>query len=306
MQYSIDELLASIVIDAHVTFRGLACTQWGISGGTAGRIGFHLILSGECWVRTAASGAATRTSAGGLLIYRPTANYLLAHLPGVSEPRPPVRLAPLSSERSDPSVGLLCGYFDGGAANAALLKTLPDCVFWPSAAACPAPIAALLKVLDLCVHDRNSPSFVLERFLQLLLILVLRTAADVPRSQLGTLRAQRDAKLRNLLTALQREPGRRWTVRSMASVAGLSRSAFAELFRRELGESPARYLRSYRLALAARLKRRGGLSADELARRCGYRSTAAFRRSLRRSTSDPESVGTDSHGNGVHSEYGAS
>ena len=304
--YSVDDLLADAIIDAHVTFRGLACTEWGISGGTAGRIGFHLILSGECWVRTPASGTATRTSAGGLLIYRPNANYLLAHLPGVSEPRPPVSLAPLRSERSDRSVGLLCGYFDGGAANAALLKTLPECVFWPSAAACPEPIAALLKVLDHCVNDRNSPLFLLERFLQLLLVLVLRTVADVPRTRLGILRAHRDPKLRNLLTALHRQPGRRWTVGSMARVVGLSRSAFAELFHREVGESPARYLQNYRLALAARLKQRGGLSADELARQCGYRSTAAFRRRLRRSTPGHEGVGTDSPRNDAESESRAS
>jgi transcriptional regulator GlxA family with amidase domain len=156
-------------------------------------------------------------------------------------------------------------------------------VFWPSAAACPAPIAALLKVLDLCAHDNNSPSFLLGRLLQLLLILVLRTVSDIPRTELGILRARRDPKLRSLLSALHREPGRRWTVGSMASVIGLSRSAFAELFHREVGESPARYLQNYRLALAARLERRGGLSTDELARHCGYRSTAAFRRRLRRS-----------------------
>ena len=281
--YSIDDLLADAVIDARVTFRGLACTGWGITGGPAGRIGFHAILSGECWVRTPASDAATHASAGGLLIYRPTANYLLTHLAAVSEPLPPVSLAPLSSERPDRSVGLLCGYFDGGGANASLLKTLPDCVFWPSAAACPTPIAALLRVIDLCAHDSHSPSFLLDRLLQLLLILVLRTVSDVPRTELGVLRARRDPKLRSLLSALHREPGRRWTVGSMASVVGLSRSAFAELFHREVGESPARYLQNYRLALAARLERRGGLSTHELARQCGYRSTAAFRRWLRRS-----------------------
>jgi AraC-like DNA-binding protein len=284
LYYSIDDLLADAVIDARVTFRGLACTGWGITGGPAGRIGFHAILSGECWVRTPASDAATHASAGGLLIYRPTADYLLTHLPALSEPLPPVSLAPLSSECPDRSVGLLCGYFDGGAANAALLKTLPDCVFWPSAAACPPPIAALLKVIDLCAHDSHSPAFLLERLLQLLLILILRTVSDVPRTELGVLRARRDPKLRSLLSALHREPGRRWTVASMASVVGLSRSAFAERFHREVGESPARYLQNYRLALAARLERRGGaLSTHELARQCGYRSTAAFRRRLRRS-----------------------
>src|SRR5436190_13272374 len=72
MYSSIDDLLADTVIEARVTFRGLACTGWGIAGGTGCRIGFHAILSGECWVRTPASDAPTRASAGGLLVYRPT------------------------------------------------------------------------------------------------------------------------------------------------------------------------------------------------------------------------------------------
>src|SRR6266513_1205271 len=225
MYSSIDDLLADTVIEARVTFRGLACTGWGIAGGTGCRIGFHAILSGECWVRTPASDAPTRASAGG---------------PLVSAPQTPVRLAPLSSRDSDRSVGLLCGYFDGGVANAALISTLPEFVFWPSATACPAPIAALLKAIGLCAHESNSRAFLLERLLEPLIMLVLRTVTVVPRSQLGLLRAHRDPKLRRLLTALHRQPSRRWTVGSMASVAGLSRSAFAEFFHQEVGQSPAR------------------------------------------------------------------
>jgi len=299
MYSSIDELLADTVIEARVTFRGLACTGWGIAGGSGGRIGFHAILSGECWVRTPASDAPTRASAGGLLVYRPTTDYLLAHGPLVSAPQTPVRLAPLSSADSDRSVGLLCGYFDGGVANAALISTLPEFVFWPSATACPAPIAALLKAIGLCAHESNSHAFLLERLLQPLIMLVLRTVTVVPRSQLGLLRAHRDPKLRRLLTALHRQPSRRWTVGSMASVAGLSRSAFAEFFHQEVGQSPARYLQNYRLALAARLERRGGLSTDELARQCGYRSTAAFRRRLKQaSAGQATSASTRQLGNG--------
>ena len=283
---SVDDLLADWVIKAHVTFRGLACTRWGIAGGPAGRIGFHAILSGECWVRTPDSATATRASAGGLLLYRPTTEYLLAHSPDISEPQSPVRLAPLSSEHSVGNVGLLCGYFDAGSANAALVNALPKHVFWPSAAACPAPIAALLKVIDICSQGASaSPAFVLERLLESLIIMVVRTVA-VPREALGVVRANRHPQLQRLLTAVHREPGRRWTVRSMASVAGLSRSTFAELFHREVGESPARYLRNYRLALAARLRRQGGLSTDKIARQCGYRSTAAFRRRFRQSMPD--------------------
>jgi AraC family transcriptional activator of mtrCDE len=283
---SVDDILADLVIRARVTFRGLACTSWGIAGGPAGRIGFHAILSGECWVRTPDSDNAVRAVTGGLLLYRPTTEYLLAHSPDLSEPQSPVRLAPLSSKHSAGDVGLLCGYFDAGAANVALVNTLPTYVFWPSAAVCPAPIAALLKVIDICSHGANtSPAFVLERLLESLIIMVLRTVA-VPRDAVGIVRANRHPQLQRLLTAVHREPGRRWTVRSMASVAGLSRSTFAELFHREVGESPARYLPNYRFTLASRLKRQGGISIDKIARQCGYRSTAAFRRRFRRSMPD--------------------
>jgi transcriptional regulator GlxA family with amidase domain len=159
-------------------------------------------------------------------------------------------------------------------------------VFWPSATASPAPIGALLQVIHMCSHEPGtSPPFVLERLLESLIIMVLSTVA-VPREALGIARANRHPQLQRVLDAMHRDPGRRWTVLSLAAVAGLSRSAFAELFHREVGQSPARYLLSYRLALAARLKRQMGISTEQIARQCGYRSTAAFRRRFRRSTPD--------------------
>jgi transcriptional regulator GlxA family with amidase domain len=141
-----------------------------------------------------------------------------------------------------------------------------------------------LQVIDMCSREPStSPAFVLERLLESLIIMVLSKVA-LPPQALGIARANRHPQLQRVLAAMHRDPSRRWTVPSLAAVAGLSRSAFAELFHREVGQSPARYLLSHRLALAARLKRQTGLSTDQIARQCGYRSTAAFRRRFRRST----------------------
>src|SRR5882672_1720230 len=138
-----DPLLSRLHIRAHIAFRGVACTRWAIAGTQPGRLAFHAVLSGECWAHLADRPEPARMVAGGLLLYRPSAKYVLTHSAISQLNEAPVRIAPLSAAPSGLHVGLLCGFFDGGTANEALLGAIPDCVLWPSASQCPQQIAAL-------------------------------------------------------------------------------------------------------------------------------------------------------------------
>jgi transcriptional regulator GlxA family with amidase domain len=61
----------------------------------------------------------------------------------------------------------------------------------------------------------------------------------------------------------------------------MSRSRFAELFGKAVGEPPLRYLHRWRLATAADLLRESNLSVGEIARSIGYESEAAFSRAFK-------------------------
>lgn len=73
----------------------------------------------------------------------------------------------------------------------------------------------------------------------------------------------------------------------LARWANLSERSLNRLFRRELGQSPARYLQSLRLARARDLASHTDLGLDQIALRCGFSSASALSRAFSRRTGRP-------------------
>jgi AraC-like DNA-binding protein len=103
-----------------------------------------------------------------------------------------------------------------------------------------------------------------------------------PQAKRGWLGAIQDPEIGRALTLIHRDPGRAWTLASLAREVAMSRSAFAARFSQLLGEGAGAYLTRWRMHLAAEGLRRDGATAAELADRYGYRSEAAFNRAFKR------------------------
>jgi AraC-like DNA-binding protein len=104
--------------------------------------------------------------------------------------------------------------------------------------------------------------------------------AECPTS--GWFRGWRDPSLARVLSAVHADVAAPWTVASMASAAGHSRSTFASRFADVLGESPLAYVTRWRMFRARTLLRTTDASLDEIAARVGYASAAAFAVAFRR------------------------
>jgi len=100
----------------------------------------------------------------------------------------------------------------------------------------------------------------------------------------GWVEALRDPQLGRVITALHRDPGRRWTVAEMAAEMHSSRSAFAERFTAATGLTPLRYLANLRMRLATQWLGQERTAIDTVAKRLGYGSQAAFARAYKRLT----------------------
>nr|WP_089729172.1 AraC family transcriptional regulator [Halomonas muralis] len=100
----------------------------------------------------------------------------------------------------------------------------------------------------------------------------------------GWVEALRDPRLGRVIAALHRDPGRNWTVESLASEMGSSRSVFAERFLAITGTTPLRYVTELRMRLASQWIARDRLSIETVAERLGYGSQAAFSRAFKRVT----------------------
>lgn len=82
--------------------------------------------------------------------------------------------------------------------------------------------------------------------------------------------------------AIHQSPAKAWTVTSLAQVAGMSRTLFAQRFAECTGQTPARYLLERRMELARDLLARSPLALAAVAHRCGYSTDVAFSRAFRR------------------------
>jgi AraC-like DNA-binding protein len=85
-----------------------------------------------------------------------------------------------------------------------------------------------------------------------------------------------------MVTLIQREPTRRWTLATPASAVGMSRSAFAARFTQFVGESAMRYVTRSKMHAAMVWLKEDDRSLAELADRLGYESEAAFSRVFKR------------------------
>jgi len=170
--------------------------------------------------------------------------------------------------------------FEGGEDHP-LVRTLPRVIILPLDA-----VNTLRPSLDLLFAEidqvRCGQRVLADRLFEIVLIHLMRwllehpEEADLPP---GLFTAMADDRLARALLALHESPERRWTLTAMAREANLSRSTFAALFRRRVGQTPAEYLTSWRIVLAQE-GLRSGSSVAELSRALGYASPAAFSRAF--------------------------
>ena len=90
-----------------------------------------------------------------------------------------------------------------------------------------------------------------------------------------------DKHLSKAIQAMHSDPGRSWSVASLAREARMSRSAIALKFRTVLGQTPLEYLTQWRMHRAGAMVRSNNMPFFEVAA-VGYGSESSFSRVFRR------------------------
>jgi AraC-like DNA-binding protein len=85
-----------------------------------------------------------------------------------------------------------------------------------------------------------------------------------------------------VISAMHRDPQQKWTLASLARVAGMSRSSFAVRFKKIVGEPAMDYLTRWRMLIAADRLANGGMSIAAVAPTVGYWSESAFGATFKR------------------------
>lgn len=115
----------------------------------------------------------------------------------------------------------------------------------------------------------------------MLFIGLLRHLVAHPQARSGLFAGLGDPRIAAALVAMHEQPQAAWSLAALAERAGMSRTAFATLFKVAMRTPPGKYLAQLRLLIAQRAVQSGkGLKGA--ARASGYKNTAALSRALGR------------------------
>lgn len=260
----IRDLLSAYRLSATVYPPVNSCGSWSLGTSGARKCVFHLIGRGSCWMHLR-SEAPMRLEAGDFALLPRNAWHNLAGVSG--------------------AVSITCGYFDfSDARGNPILEALPDLVI--VAAREQADRKRIEDLIGLLGAEagttRAGGSLVLDKLVELLFALAVRGHLESSQEKRGLLAMLSDPRIGRALGAIHREPERSWRLNTLAAVAGMSRTVFADAFSERVGVPPMQYLAAWRMRRAAALLRDRRNSVGRVASQLGYRSEAAFRRAFKR------------------------
>lgn len=255
-------------------------------------IPYHLVTRGSCWAGFRGEPMVEAARGTVLLFPRGDAHVLANDRDGdpvsIKEFLPPTLNGPLAiSLGGDGAVTqLICGFLACERRRwNPLIESLPRMMLVDIA---DGPVATWMSSsLEYALIQTSASSIGsdahLARLSELLFVESLRQyLATLPDSSGGLLVALQDRHLGPAIARMHADPSARWRVDTLASEAGLSRSAFAERFQRIVGIAPLEYLTRWRMQLAARMLRDTNRTVLSIALEAGYRSDAALIRAFGR------------------------
>jgi AraC-like DNA-binding protein len=164
-----------------------------------------------------------------------------------------------------------------------LLDTLPRFLILRADEQGPALRATIELLSNEVEHDSPGQQTVLDHLLDLLLVYALRDWFAREDSETpGWYDALEDPALGRVLRAIHSRPSAHWTVSSMATLADMSRAAFARKFATTIGTPPSTYLTNLRMDLAATALLLPNSTLATVATSIGYTTEFAFSDAFKR------------------------
>ncbi len=277
----ISDILRLLELRASVYFHSHFCGSWAVDGANDYRATFHLVARGNGWVHLSDEGRDIALTGGDLIVMpRPVAH----SISGSAQAPEHIEGFPPAASADDATIRLVCGYFDFSSPQAnPLLEAMPDVVIIrnedPSR---PPAMAQLLQdIARETESDAPGADVVVERLSAILFIQVVRAFMQQGEVHTGVLAALADDKLARAVQAVHEDPGARWSVEGLATVAGMSRSAFAKRFQEVAGMGPMQYVTQWRMQTAYELLRTTQQSVSQVADTLGYSAEASFRKAFK-------------------------
>jgi AraC-like DNA-binding protein len=254
---------------------------------------FHVVTEGRCWVDVDGGDSCILEQGTVALIPHGEGHRLIGE-PGAV----PIDLVDAPRELVSPRYELLrhggdgvrtsmvCGlvHFDHPAAGD-LLRLLPRVISHHVASPQLEWIDSTLRVVAAEAQALEAGGEALiTRLADILVLDTVRSWFAKNPDRAGWLGALRDKQIGRALNLIHRNPNGDWTLGSLASAIGMSRSAFAARFTALVGAPVMHYVTRWKMHAAELSLREDRASLGDIADRLGYSSEAAFSRAFKRVT----------------------
>jgi AraC-like DNA-binding protein len=261
---------------------------WGARFANAGHAAFYLITRGGGWLQADGTASAVHVTKGSFVFVAKGQGYTIRDSPST----PVVPALQQFAAVSEPPDGVVRGG-GGGKLTAGIFGCFAYDDDDPLVAALPALLHlprggdpalewmdASLRLMVASSRRAGDAAFV-NRLAEALLLQVLRAHLAQGNGQ-RWIGGFVDPRIARALRLVHERPAERWTLASLASSAGMSRTAFATRFAALVGEPPLKYVARWRMRKAARMLRATDHGLAEIAWRVGYEAEEAFIRAFKR------------------------
>lgn len=136
-------------------------------------------------------------------------------------------------------------------------------------------------IFDEAFNERNGKQLIIDRLCDIFLINILRQILEQDSIKSGMMAGLAHPQLSKALVQLHDQPEQNWSLETMAETCAMSRSKFADLFKKVIEQTPSDYLTEWRISVAKKLILKN-MGMDIVANQVGYENGSAFARVFRK------------------------
>lgn len=279
---AINELLDSLKIEANVYHNGKYCGNWAINTAGSKRMSFHIVTSGQCYFKLGDD--IIELSEGDAVFLPSDSQHRVTNAPHIDLVENTAESIPMTETVNEVSTGLVCGDFaHNHAIFDKIIKQMPELMVVRRN-----DNTASSQIIDLMLEEsRNSnqhTNVLLNRLSDCLFYLLVRGNVDIKSGLFAAFAHPQLARAMELIhQSLDDDSSeQRLNVDTLAAAAAMSRSAFSNLFKEVVGQSPGDYQIQWKMTQAYRWLADDGVSTLEAALRCGYESEGSFSKAFKR------------------------
>ncbi len=253
---------------------------------------FHHVIKGSCYF-TFPTGRQVKLNPGDMVLIPRGSAHILSSEPKSSAPKLETVLADagydgkgvlvVGTGNPDAMTQLACGHLSFPAeANHPLLQALPEFIH--------VTVEDRMKnvFLDECIRmivrsvmsDGLGSAVTVKKLSEIIFVEMIGSGIGANGRMKNVLRAFSDEHIGHALDLIHKNVSQQWTVKSLATEVGMSRSRFAEQFSELLGMGPMKYVSEWRLQKAINLLSHSSFDIQTISTKLGFSSPAAFTRAF--------------------------